>query len=221
MEIENNMQIYIIGEGETFELPVNPFSISEDGGKKYETFDILYRGEVDYPSKKAKRIKTLNMSILLPIEYEPFCNYEDIIDPSEVIEKLEKFSDSEEPVRMIITGYNFNELGHLSEYPSNADPSDLGGRRVDLSFRIVNEQEEPEEAKVVQKIISPSPDLKPRLVEAVNTSETVKSGDSLWKIAKKVYGDGSQYKKIYEANKSTIGSNPNLIKPGQKLIIPK
>ena len=39
-------------------------------------------------------------------------------------------------------------------------------------------------------------------------------------IAKKYYGDGSQYTKIYEANKGTIGSNPNLIKPGQKLVIP-
>ena len=34
------------------------------------------------------------------------------------------------------------------------------------------------------------------------------SGDCLWNIAKKYYGDGSQYTKIYEANKGTIGSNP-------------
>ena len=49
---------------------------------------------------------------------------------------------------------------------------------------------------------------------------TVVAGDCLWNIAKKYYGDGSQYTKIYEANKGTIGSNPNLIKPGQKLVIP-
>ena len=49
---------------------------------------------------------------------------------------------------------------------------------------------------------------------------TVEAGDCLWNIAKKYYGDGSQYTKIYEANKGTIGSNPNLIKPGQKLVIP-
>lgn len=51
-------------------------------------------------------------------------------------------------------------------------------------------------------------------------SYTVVSGDCLWNIAKKYYDDGSQYTKIYEANKGTIGSNPNLIKPGQKLVIP-
>ncbi|HXK11428.1 MAG TPA: LysM peptidoglycan-binding domain-containing protein [Vicinamibacteria bacterium] len=49
---------------------------------------------------------------------------------------------------------------------------------------------------------------------------TVKSGDSLSKIAKDVYDDGGKYMKIYEANKSTIGDNPNLIKPGQKLVLP-
>jgi nucleoid-associated protein YgaU len=49
---------------------------------------------------------------------------------------------------------------------------------------------------------------------------TVKSGDSLSKIAKDVYDDASRYMKIFEANKATIGDNPNLIKPGQKLVLP-
>ena len=48
----------------------------------------------------------------------------------------------------------------------------------------------------------------------------VKSGDSLSKIAKDVYDNGGLYNTIYEANKATIGDNPNLIKPGQKLLIP-
>jgi LysM repeat protein len=50
-------------------------------------------------------------------------------------------------------------------------------------------------------------------------SYTVKSGDTLWGIAKTYYGDGSQYTKIYEANKDKI-SNPYLIYPGQELTIP-
>lgn len=44
----------------------------------------------------------------------------------------------------------------------------------------------------------------------------VKKGDSLWKIAKTYYGNGSLYSKIATANKlkSTV------IHPGQKLVIP-
>jgi len=44
-------------------------------------------------------------------------------------------------------------------------------------------------------------------------------GDSLSKIAKREYGDVREWKKIYEANKDVI-DNPDLIEPGQDLIIP-
>ncbi|MEV0602995.1 transglycosylase family protein [Streptomyces sp. NPDC050315] len=43
---------------------------------------------------------------------------------------------------------------------------------------------------------------------------TVKSGDTLGKIAK---AHGKNWKAVYEANKSTVGGNPDLIFPGQKL----
>jgi nucleoid-associated protein YgaU len=49
---------------------------------------------------------------------------------------------------------------------------------------------------------------------------TVKSGDSLWKIAQNLYGDGNKYNQIFEANKEVI-KNPDLIFPGQVLRIPK
>jgi nucleoid-associated protein YgaU len=48
---------------------------------------------------------------------------------------------------------------------------------------------------------------------------TVVKGDSLSKIAKQFYGNASQWKKIYEANKDTI-KNPDLIYPGQTFKIP-
>lgn len=48
---------------------------------------------------------------------------------------------------------------------------------------------------------------------------TVKSGDTLWGIAKRFYGNGAKYPTIYNANKSKI-KNPNLIYPGQVLTIP-
>lgn len=48
---------------------------------------------------------------------------------------------------------------------------------------------------------------------------TVKSGDTLWAIAAKYYGNGADYKKIFEANTDKI-SNPNLIYPGQVFSLP-
>jgi nucleoid-associated protein YgaU len=48
---------------------------------------------------------------------------------------------------------------------------------------------------------------------------TIRSGDSLSKIAKQFYGDAGQWQKIYQANKDKI-KDPDLIHPGQKIIIP-
>lgn len=47
----------------------------------------------------------------------------------------------------------------------------------------------------------------------------VKPGDSLSKIAAEVYGNASEWRKIFEANKNQI-ENPDLIHPGQKFRIP-
>ena len=49
----------------------------------------------------------------------------------------------------------------------------------------------------------------------------VVKGDTLSSIAKKYYQDANKYMKIYEANKAVIGANPDLIKPGMELVIPK
>ena len=48
---------------------------------------------------------------------------------------------------------------------------------------------------------------------------TVKSGESLSKIAKHFYGDANKYMKIFEANKDQL-KNPDTIHPGQKLALP-
>ena len=48
---------------------------------------------------------------------------------------------------------------------------------------------------------------------------TVKRGDTLWAIARRYYGSGSKYPKIFNANRNKI-RNPNLIYPGQVFVIP-
>ena len=64
--------------------------------------------------------------------------------------------------------------------------------------------------------------VKAEQVEAPKTNTsystyTVKKGDSLWKIAKKLLGSGNKYKQIQSAN----GLSSALIRVGQKLKIPK
>jgi nucleoid-associated protein YgaU len=48
----------------------------------------------------------------------------------------------------------------------------------------------------------------------------VQSGDTLLTIAEQYYGDTTQWRKIYDANKDVIGSDPDKLKIGMKLKIP-
>ena len=55
--------------------------------------------------------------------------------------------------------------------------------------------------------------------ESVYARHTVKSGETLGKIAKHYYGDAMKYKEIFEAN-TNILKNPDLIHPDQELVLP-
>jgi nucleoid-associated protein YgaU len=48
----------------------------------------------------------------------------------------------------------------------------------------------------------------------------VEAGNSLWVIARKTYGNGTNYTVIFGANKNHI-RDPNLIYPGQVISLPK
>jgi 5'-nucleotidase/UDP-sugar diphosphatase len=55
---------------------------------------------------------------------------------------------------------------------------------------------------------------------AAGDSYDVQSGDTLLTIADQFYGDGSQWRRVYDANKDVIGSDPDKLKIGMKLKIP-
>lgn len=60
----------------------------------------------------------------------------------------------------------------------------------------------------------------PRFREFI-AEHTVVAGDNLSFISQKYYGHQGNFRLIYEANKDVIGDNMNIIRPGQKLRIPK
>lgn len=71
--------------------------------------------------------------------------------------------------------------------------------------------------------VAPAPPAAPIIVQDVDVTEityTVQKGDSLWKIAQQMYGDGNQWTVIYGQNAETI-DNPDLIFPGQTLTMTK
>ncbi len=72
------------------------------------------------------------------------------------------------------------------------------------------------------RVLAPAPTA-PKAVEAPPPQEViheVQRGETLSGIAKQYLGKASLYMKIFEANRDVL-VNPDLIKPGQKLRIPK
>jgi nucleoid-associated protein YgaU len=59
----------------------------------------------------------------------------------------------------------------------------------------------------------------PAAAGAQGRTHEVAKGDTLSAIAKRYYGNASQYMKIYNANRDQL-SDPDKIRPGQKLVIP-
>ncbi|KYC42293.1 hypothetical protein WA1_20170 [Scytonema hofmannii PCC 7110] len=55
---------------------------------------------------------------------------------------------------------------------------------------------------------------------AAGQNYTVQSGDTLFLIAQKFYGDGNRWREIYEANRGVIGGSPEQLQVGMVLVIP-
>ena len=158
--------------------------------------------------------------------YNPsYCEYENIPTPWSVIETIERWMQTRRPVRFTVTG----ETGAILNYPVTIrlfNYEERGGQPGDWyydiemkEYRFVQVRNLTQSSGTVR--VSSAGISRPSSWEPP-TTYTVKSGDSLWKISAKVYHDGGVgWRKIYEANKNVIGKNPNLIYPGQILVIPR
>ncbi len=95
--------------------------------------------------------------------------------------------------------------------------------KTDLLFAKLNNLEK--RVRALEQRVGKEPlKLKPKKlypVKKIGKLYEVKKGESLWRISghENVYNDPSKWKKIYEANKNKI-ANPNVVYPGQRLVIP-
>ncbi len=82
-------------------------------------------------------------------------------------------------------------------------------------------EEPPKQEVVVMDTTPPEPIIEEEIIEVPQErSVAVQEGEWLYDISRREYGNAQSWKKIYEANKEII-DNPDLIFPGQELIIPE
>lgn len=200
-------------------LPVNPESFAFTEKHNNTSVNVNSIGEVNLLGKRD--LKTGTISSHFPKRDRNYANNSGRQAPYTYINKLLSWKSSGKPVQLIITGtkINFQVTIETLKYGEQDGTGDVYYDLTLKEYRTVEIKKT--KLKKTKKKKTTKKKSKPKRPAAKKKTKTytVKSGDCLWNIAKRFYGNGAQYTKIYNANRGKI-KNPNLIYPGQKLTLP-
>lgn len=209
-------------------LPVTPGKIETKISNKNKTLDLINDGEINI--LKNAGLTEISFEALLPNVKYPFAIYKDTFQPtSYYLENIEKLKTEQKPFQFIVSRkkpnekilYDTNIKVSLEDYTIREEAKEGFDAGVTIKLKQYKEYstktvkiEIKQERKVATQTQSRPADTAPS-----TQSYTVVRGDCLWNIAKRYYGNGSLYTRIFDANRDKI-KNPNLIYPGQVLVIP-
>lgn len=203
---------------EKLQLPVNPSEFKLKVGNNNETVNIVDLGELNRIG--GEKLSEIELASFFPAQYAPYCSTRNIPDPYDAVKVIEQWRKAKKPIRLIVTDTPINLSCAIEDF----EYGEKGGTRDVYYTLSLKEYRFVTVSQVVtataQKTAATTPQTQRPEVKPTPKAYSVKSGDSLYMIAKRSYGDGSKWKQIYTANIGVIGKNPNLIKPGQQLVIP-
>lgn len=211
---------------EKLRLPVNPSTLSVGTDFSYTDVAVVSLGQFTVVGERG--LTEFSFSSFFPRDYNPtYCEYNDFPPPREFIKTLEKWRDTRRPIRFIVTETDINyavTLRDLSyEIERAGSPGDIYYSISLTEFKFLNLQQEIDVKKPTKQSNARPPVINKGTSSGKTSTYTVQAGDSLSKIAgrKDTLGKASDWRKIYDANKKVIGANPNVLKIGTKLVIPK
>lgn len=204
------------------ELPV-PSKLTVKIKSKNKTISLLNEGEINF--LRAPGLSEIVLPLTLPM-------LTGSRSPDYYLGLLERLKTSKKHTRFILvrvspdgrTLYDTNMQVSVEDYNIEEDAKEGLDVQVDVNLKqwrsygtktvVIEQPKEPASPQTVtveqERDAGTAPQAK---------THTVVRGDTLWGIAKKYYGSGAQYTKIYNANRDQI-KNPNRIYPGQVFTIP-
>lgn len=209
------------------QLPIAPSKLQTKINNNNKTMTLINDGEVNI--LKTPGLTEISFDIMLPSVKYPFAIYKNgFKKPSYFLEHLEALKVKKKAFQFIVSRispdkkllFDTNIKVSLEEYTIMEDAKN----GLDIVVLIKLKQYKNYGTKTCNITFAsskPKGNVKSQRPSRASSSKkyTVKSGDCLWNIARKFYGNGSLYTKIYNANRSKI-KNPNLIYPGQVFTIP-
>lgn len=219
MTSKYQMWLTFNGEKEKIQLPVLPSSFQVKNGSNNDSVDVVGLGEIVI--MQSRPALQFSWSSFFPATKFPGIQVSTITKPLTLVQKINEWKAGKQPIHLIATAVGIDLYATIESFNYSEEGGDPGTYQYSISLK---EYREIAVRQVEVDVSSATATVQQTETRVDNTvapeTYTVKSGDCLWNIAKKVYGDGSKYKTIYEANKGTIGGNPNLIYPGQVLTLP-
>lgn len=219
--------IFFDRDNKTYRLPVNPEELEVSTNQAVEKYEILKLGQIAVPTHM--ELKEYSFEAELPNESLHYVvTPKGFIDAEEYLKVFSEWREQLVPVRFLAGKTTKNKLDNDAINTlvliESLTITEKAGEEKDkyVSFKLVEYKEHAKQEYVLlidkksgKKTSSKKEEKNPKS----SGTYVVKSGDTLYAIAKKYYNDGSKYPKIYNANKNII-SNPSVIKVGMKLVIP-
>lgn len=209
-------------------LPITPQKLTVKIKGSNKTLTLVNEGEINFLRQPG--LTEISFDAILPMlgQYSFAGTYH---KPDYYLGTFEKLMTDREPFRFIVSRvspsssllYDTNMKVSLENYTVTEDATkgpDMTvaitlKQYIDYATKTVTLVKHDESGKTVIK-----EEKKRETGGAPNAKTyTVKEGDCLWNIAKKYYGNGVEYTKIFNANKDKL-DNPNLIYVGQVLTLP-
>lgn len=230
---------YFKVDKEVLTFPITPGELNIKSGSNNDVVNLINEGDINI--LKSPSLTEVEFEARFPMRQYPYGRkYTSFKEYFKVFKRLK---EDKEAFRFIVARtkpdgktrtWDTNLLVSLEDL--ELSESTDNGDDVILSFKLKQFKDYGVVKLKTKKVGNTSQKVKPvqrkRPTKTVkNKKYTVKSGDCLWNIARKFYGDGTEWKRIYKANKSIIektakrygyssSSNGHWIFPGTKLTIP-
>ena len=217
-------------------LPIAPEKFTVKVKNSNKTMTLINDGEINL--LKEPGLTDLEFDALIPVVQYPFAKYDDGFQSAGYfLQHFEKLKISKAPFQFIVSRkmpdgkllFDTNMSVSLESYTIKEDVKQ--GFDFLVSFKL--KQYKPfgtKNVKVTNGTATVSGQRESTTSPAPKNAEvthTVTIDDTLWGIAKRYYGDGSKYPKIYEANKAMLdkqnskyGNSKYTIYSNQVLVIP-
>lgn len=207
--------------GSSIALSMLPEQIEHKSSASIQRYNIINVGPIEVPggnelqtfswSGKLPKRSMIEMAFVRAWHWQP---------PEQIERILRSWEENGTILNFMVTETNINHDVRIRDFDINLKGANFWDYSIELA--------EYKELKIytVQEMAGRKKAGKTRVMSNVTYSRekqisyTIKSGDTLWNLAKRYLGNGALYTQIYELNRDVIGSDPAVLRAGTVITLP-